>query len=54
MDEPPAPPVTPPEKARDVKSTEGAAKDRLAKPPKDRREVIIGPTTGIGPDVTVT
>lgn len=31
-----------------------AVKNKLSKPPKDKREVIIGPTTSTGPDITVT
>ena len=26
---------------------------KLARPPKDKREVTIGPTTSTGPDITV-
>jgi hypothetical protein len=29
-----------------------AEKRKLARPPKDKREVTIGPTTSSGPDVT--
>ena len=27
---------------------------KLARPPKDKREVTIGPTTSTGPDITVS
>jgi hypothetical protein len=37
----------------DPKPDERKSKERLARPPKDRREVIIGPTNGNGPDVTL-
>jgi hypothetical protein len=29
------------------------AEQKLASPPKDKREVTIGPTTSTGPDITV-
>jgi hypothetical protein len=32
---------------------ERKARERLARPPKDRREVTIGPTHKAGPDITV-
>lgn len=32
---------------------ERKARERLAKPPKDRREVTIGPTNKAGPDITL-
>jgi hypothetical protein len=38
-----------PEKKREQSET---AK-KLARPPKDKREVTIGPTTSTGPDITV-
>jgi hypothetical protein len=32
---------------------ERKARERLARPPKDRREVTIGPTNKAGPDITL-
>jgi len=33
--------------------TEQQAREVLAKPPRDRREVTIGPTDKTGPDITL-
>lgn len=30
------------------------AKKKLARPPKDKSEITIGPTDGTGPDVSIT
>jgi len=48
MDNSPQPPKKenqPPESEED--------KEKLARPPKDKREVTIGPTTETGPDITL-
>lgn len=34
-------------------AAEREAREALKNPPKDKREVTIGPTTGAGPDITV-
>jgi hypothetical protein len=36
------------------KESEAEAKKKLSRPPKDKREVTIGPTGGKGPDVTIS
>ena len=38
---------------RRAEERELEAKKKLARPPKDKREVIIGPTDRTGPDVVV-
>jgi hypothetical protein len=36
------------------KDEEQEAAQKLARPPKDRREIVIGPTTeSIGPDISI-
>jgi hypothetical protein len=44
---------TAPRKPRKEKLEPEDAKQKLARAPKDKREVTIGPTTSTGPDITV-
>jgi hypothetical protein len=39
--------------AADEKKREAEARKKLARPPKDKTEVIIGPTDRSGPDVVI-
>jgi hypothetical protein len=47
-------PRSAPPAAKTDKREEQEAAQKLARPPKDRREIVIGPTTeSIGPDISI-
>jgi hypothetical protein len=39
---------------RQKDSSDDSIRERLSSPPKDNKEITIGPTTRSGPDITVT
>ncbi|HTG45358.1 MAG TPA: hypothetical protein VK633_12580 [Verrucomicrobiae bacterium] len=43
----------PPSRPSAPKEQQHDATKKLARPPKDKREVTIGPTTSTGPDITI-